>query len=64
MATPRPQAGKKQKGSPKLRRSGRPATKARYAAQRRRTFENKLRRVRKHNGEEAARVYRIEHRVV
>lgn len=64
MATARPQASKKQKGSPKLKRSGKPATKARYAAQRRRTFENKLRRVRKHNGEEAARIYKIEHRVI
>lgn len=43
------------KGAPKLARSGRNRTK--YALQYQRTFRNKLRRVRKHNGEEAAQEY-------
>lgn len=48
---------KKQKSSPCLKRSGRQNTKAKYAAQYRRTFRNKLRRVRKHNGPAAAKAY-------
>jgi hypothetical protein len=43
------------KGAPKLKRSGR--HKVKYAAQFRRTYRNKLRRVRKHNGEAAAIAY-------
>lgn len=43
------------KGSPKLKRSGRHKTK--YQLQFRRTFNNKLKRVRKHNGEKSAREY-------
>lgn len=43
------------KGSPKLKRSSRHRTK--YALQFARTFKNKLRRVRRCNGEDAARRY-------
>lgn len=46
-----------QKSSPKLRRSGKPSIKSRYKQQFMRTYKNKLRRVRKHNGEAAAVEY-------
>lgn len=48
---------KQGKSSPKIKRAGRANTKAKYAAQVRRTFRNKLRRVRKHNGPAAAKAY-------
>ena len=45
------------KGSPKLKRSGRVASKGKYAGQWLRTFRNKLRRVRRCNGPLAAVAY-------
>ena len=47
------------KGAPKLKRAAR--DKGKCAAQYTRTFKNKLRRVRKHNGEAAARSYTLTH---
>lgn len=43
------------KGAPKLKRAGRHSGK--YAVQFKQTYRNKLRRVMKHNGPEAAREY-------
>ena len=45
------------KGAPKLKRAAR--NKTEYALQYARTFKNKLRRVRKHNGDKAASVYAL-----
>ena len=47
------------KGAPKLKRAAR--DKGKYAAQYARTFKNKLRRVRKCNGEAAAQRYARTH---
>ena len=45
------------KGAPKLRRIAK--HKAKYAMQYRKTFRNKVRRIRRHNGEAAARAYEL-----
>ncbi len=42
------------KGAPKLKRAGRASNKAKYAAQFQRTYRNKLRRIRRSNGPNAA----------
>lgn len=49
------------KTSPKIKRSGRVSTKQKYLRQFSRTYKNKLRRVRKHNGEVAAQKYIQQH---
>jgi hypothetical protein len=53
--------GGKQKSSPGLKRASKASTKLKYKRQFIRTFENKLRRVRRSNGPEAAKAYQSQY---